>query len=465
MPGSTLTPLDWLAVAVGVVIFLMLAFAAVVSAREQEPRAAVVSSVLAVALSAPYLLLGLNEFKGVAPVTATLLLLTGGAAIALVIPLGKKRISEDDTPRGRIDERDIMFARNLLEVGSARFDEYYAAHPEKRTADDAFRALPGLLAPGTTMYDLYAYAAAGATEETVEYLRPLVDGEVAAERVVGDAQAVTEFIKSWALKLGAVSVGVTELRDYHMYSTVGRGEQYGQPVELNHGYAIAFTVEMSREMVASAPKGSIAMESYQQYLAAGAIAIQVAQLIRKLGYSARAHMDGNYRVVCPLVARDAGLGEIGRMGLLLTRELGPRVRLGVVTTELPLVTDARRFDCTVIDFCARCKKCAEICPSKAIRFGDREEIGGVRRWRIDQEACFTLWCRLGTDCGRCVSVCPYSHPDNLLHNFVRVGVRNSSLFRRLAIWLDDFFYGRRPPSAELPEWMRWEPVAEGDVTG
>ncbi len=47
--------------------------------------------------------------------------------------------------------------------------------------------------------------------------------------------------------------------------------------------------------------------------------------------------DAHFRVVCPLVARDAGLGEIGRMGLLMTPELGPRVCIGVVTTDAPLV--------------------------------------------------------------------------------------------------------------------------------
>ena len=65
-----------------------------------------------------------------------------------------------------------------------------------------------------------------------------------------------------------------------------------------------------------------------------------------------------------------------------------------------------------------------------------------------------LWTKLGTDCGRCVAVCPYSHPDNLLHGLVRAGVRNSSLFRRLAIRLDDVFYGKTPPPGELPGWMK-----------
>jgi epoxyqueuosine reductase QueG len=137
----------------------------------------------------------------------------------------------------------------------------------------------------------------------------------------------------------------------------------------------------------------------------------------------------------------------------MTPELGPRVRIAVVTTELPLVTDEPKRDPTVIDFCQRCSKCADACPSGAIPLGDRAMIDGVRRWRIDSEACYTLWCKLGTDCGRCMAVCPYSHPDNLLHNLVRRGVRHSPLLRRLAIRADDFFYGQRPPPAPLQEWL------------
>jgi hypothetical protein len=41
-----------------------------------------------------------------------------------------------------------------------------------------------------------------------------------------------------------------------------------------------------------------------------------------------------------------------------------------------------------------------------------------------------------------------------MHNLVRRGVRMSGRLRRLAIWGDDVFYGRRPPPRELPEWMR-----------
>jgi ferredoxin len=144
------------------------------------------------------------------------------------------------------------------------------------------------------------------------------------------------------------------------------------------------------------------------------------------------------------------------MGLLMTPDLGPRVRIAVVTTDLPLVADPARRDYTMIDFCTHCRKCADVCPSRAISFDQRGDIAGVYRWQIDQEACYTYWTVSGTDCARCVKVCPFSHPDNLLHNLVRRGVKNSSIFRRMAIYLDDLFYGDKPPPAESPVWTRVE---------
>jgi ferredoxin len=183
-------------------------------------------------------------------------------------------------------------------------------------------------------------------------------------------------------------------------------------------------------------------ESARQYVESAKIGIALAALIRGLGYPARAHIDGNYRVIAPLVARDAGLGEIGRIGILMTPRLGPRVRLGVVTTDLPLVADSPVDDRSVIDFCRNCRKCADSCPSGSIPEGEPEPIDGGQRWKIDPDSCFRYWNAIGTDCGRCMTVCPYSHPDNAAHNLVRWTTRRSGAARRGALWLDSLFYGR-----------------------
>jgi hypothetical protein len=52
-----------------------------------------------------------------------------------------------------------------------------------------------------------------------------------------------------------------------------------------------------------------------------------------------------------------------------------------------------------------------------------------------------------------MACCPYSHPNNLLHNIIRLGIKKSDLFRMIAVHLDDFFYGRKPKSANLPNWI------------
>jgi reductive dehalogenase len=252
-------------------------------------------------------------------------------------------------------------------------------------------------------------------------------------------------VKSLARYFGALDVGVTRLKPEHIYSHIGRGSgEYGVPITLEHKFAIAFTVEMDYEIMGSAPFAPVVMESARQYVEAGRIAVQLAQAIRNWGYSARAHMDGDYRVICPLVARDAGLGEIGRMGLLMTPRLGPRVRIAVVTTDLELTPDEDAPDESMIDFCMICGKCAENCPPKAISFDDRIEIDGALRWRINSDLCFRYWTAIGTDCGRCMNVCPYSHPDTFYHNLVRWANQRSWLLRRGALRMDDLFYGKYP---------------------
>ena len=40
-----------------------------------------------------------------------------------------------------------------------------------------------------------------------------------------------------------------------------------------------------------------------------------------------------------------------------------------------------------------------------------------------------------------------------MHNTVRFLIRNSGLARRMALSVDDYLYGRRPPPAEVEGWM------------
>ena len=438
----------------GTLFFLFIFYAGYVSFFEKEKKALQKIVALNIIIPSPFFLLAFINFPLQNQVAWSLIIITVLILILLLFPFRGNLKFYNDTPQDRYDERNIMFSRNLLTPGTKRFEEYYLSNPDKKIPDDKFRSFPGLLSKNSKFYDPFSFASAEANFRTVKAFFPKLDGPVNKKLSDIDPQQISTYIKNWALNNGVYSVGITELKDYHLYSHHGRGEMYGKEVKNNHKYAICFTVEMNKHFLACAPLGPAIMESAQQYLNSGKIAVQAAEFIRELGFPARAHIDGNYHLICPLVARDAGLGEIGRMGLLMTPGLGPRVRISVVTTDIPLVPDTRNIDLSMIDFCSVCNKCARNCPVNAIPLEGKKEINNIERWQIDSEACFTFWRYGGTDCGICMSVCPYSHPDNKFHNFIRSGIRNSLFFRKLALSLDDFFYGKKPANSDLPDWIK-----------
>jgi len=440
-------------IALGFIMLLGFGAFGWVSVREGERRAARIA-VAAAALTSLPLFLATRLPVGVKVVLLGLIVAGGLVGVILfLLPVGRVERG-DDVPKKRFDERDIMFARARLVPDSPEYLAYYAMRPENQAGDDKVRSLPGLLSPTASKANPLAFASTRASFSLTEALSDEVDGPVNPERSQFPSDRITDYVKNLTRYYGAYTVGITRLQPYHVYSHVGRGSgDYGAPITLDHRYAIAFTVEMDHAMVSPAPEASTVMESARQYVEFARVALQLGYLIRSLGYPARAHIDGNYRVIAPLVARDAGLGEIGRMGLLMTPELGPRVRVGVVTTDLPLIPDERGDDTSMIDFCRFCKKCAQDCPSRSIPFGDREEVDGALRWRIDPDSCFRYWNIIGTDCGRCMAVCPYSHPNNLAHNPVRWAIRRSGLARRAALWMDDLFYPGRGPSHPAPDWI------------
>ena len=437
--------------AVGGALCLAFSF---LSFREREPRAGWISLVLALLAPLPYVVTAVVPFPGHVECAEALLIVTAVVAVALLLPIDRRLTPEKDTPGARFDERDLVFVRRKLKPGDGKFEAYYARHPERRAVDDALRAAPGVLSPESAQYHRLVFTGVRGSLNAIYALLKERDGAPAPQQAAVAPQEATRFLKAWCLQMGAHSVGVAALQDYHLYSHGGYRDNYGVPVERHHPFAIALTVEMDRSMTRGAPAAPAWLEAAKQYEAGANIAMQLSILIRHLGYSARAQVFDNYEVVAPLVARDAGLGEIGRMGLLMTPRLGPRVRIAIVTSNLPLVPDERTPEPAAIDFCLHCTKCADACPGRAIPFGDRNSSNGGLRWVINPERCYRVWCTMGTPCGRCMAVCPHGHPNAFPHNWVRVGVRHSYLFRRFAILMDDILYGKVPAPLPMPEWMQ-----------
>jgi len=164
-----------------------------------------------------------------------------------------------------------------------------------------------------------------------------------------------------------------------------------------------------------------------------------------------AHYEG---IMVPL-AVDAGLGECARMGYLITKEYGPRIRLSGVTTDMPLVPD-KPVDIGVEDFCKICEKCSRTCPSKSIPFGDPTDGDGIIRWKYNGQSCADRWLATGTDCGICMRICPWSHARTFPHRFIVDVVSRNKFSRRLFSLMDDIFYGKKPKPKKGPDWARYK---------
>jgi len=468
------------AVFVSVIVLFTLSFL-IASINEKEPRAALLAGAVNFLLIGVelciYWLYTLGFFSGSAGLP---LLLAGWVVVGYGIYFfGRHSGTNKKALKGvdglivgeaqRFDERQQVFARERsIRPGSAQYEAFYRAHPELEQMDSERRAVGGILGtsgaidrPGG-MPNVAAMEAAfsipphfgkpknhsPAVRLLPEQDRPDLSPEEAARRV-----------KGFARQLGAGAVGVTRINPLWVYSHRGEifyenWDEWGQEITVDYAYAIVFAVEMDWKMVSTAPHTPSVAESALSYSKGSWISTQLAAFIANLGYAATANHSRHYDLLMTPAAVDAGLGELGRFGYLITKELGPRVRIFAVTTDLPMACD-QPVDIGVEDFCRFCKKCAHCCPSISIPDGEQQEANGTLRWKLNAESCFGYWAKAGTDCNVCMRVCPWSHPRTMPHRVVISMVVRNKWARRLFSLMDDLFYGKKPKPKASPPWAQY----------
>ena len=301
----------------------------------------------------------------------------------------------------RIDERDIMFARMQYKPGTIQYEDYYRRYPERKEGDDELRSRSELYAPETPTFDHILSPAADANFNLMADIRHLCEGEPSNTKTELDTADASKVLKNLALKYGALDAAIAYLDKDMFYSHRGRLlEYYGKEVDTSLRNAIIFLVKMDEEPINTAPAITESVETSKAYVEAAVIGLQITYAIRGLGYNARCHMDANYLFPVVPAAVKAGLGERGRHSLLISKVNGPFVRIGAVTTDLPLVFDESP-PIGIERFCKICRRCIRTCPAQTISDSQKPVD-----WRIDQELCYGRWRHLGTDCGICISTCP-----------------------------------------------------------
>ena len=215
-------------------------------------------------------------------------------------------------------------------------------------------------------------------------------------------------IKAASYFLGIDAVGISRCPEWSWYSH----DAAGTPIDPPHDQAISMIVDQGYETMegASGDDWISVAQSMRAYLRFALLGGVIARQIRNLGYAAKAHtvLDGD--VLQPPLLLLSGLGEVSRIGeVILNPFLGPRLKSGVVTTDMPLAHD-RPIDFGLQKFCEACNKCARECPSGAITAGPKLMFNGYEIWKSDSQKCATY--RITTDggamCGRCMKTCPWN---------------------------------------------------------
>mgnify|MGYP001134220098 FL=1 len=217
-----------------------------------------------------------------------------------------------------------------------------------------------------------------------------------------DYAALATDIKRWARELGFADVGIAGtdlghdeaylerwLADGHhgeMDYMARHGTRRSRPAELEPGTLRVVSVRMDYIPPGTANAWDVIHDGEKAYVARYALgrdyhkvmrnrlqklAAKIGERIGDFGY--RAYVD-SAPVLEKALARNAGLGWIGKHTVLINKRAGSYFFLGELYTDLPLPVDE-----PASAHCGSCRRCIDICPTQAI----------VAPYRLDARKCIS----------------------------------------------------------------------------
>lgn len=217
-----------------------------------------------------------------------------------------------------------------------------------------------------------------------------------------DYAALARDIKHWARELGFADVGIAGtdlghdeaylerwLADGHhgeMDYMARHGTRRSRPAELEPGTLRVVSVRMDYIPPGTANAWGVIHDGEKAYVARYALGRDYHKVIRnrlqklaariteRVGdFAYRAYVD-SAPVLEKALARNAGLGWIGKHTVLINKRAGSYFFLGELYTNLPLPIDE-----PASAHCGSCRRCIDICPTQAI----------VAPYRLDARKCIS----------------------------------------------------------------------------
>lgn len=339
----------------------------------------------------------------------------------------------------RFEQKNNMILRRLWDKSLTTYSKMFEFNIEKHinsNKEGYSREDFAFVAAGWTVYEKFPYAFTWERGDLMDIGYGV--NWMKNKYSINDNKKFTTRVKKAAKLYGASLVGISDINKKWIYKNgfvrppntsesdskkdVRKGKTSGSiletPINLPKGInkAIMIAIEMDEDAISTAPAQPAAATAAITYSKMSFVISCLGEFIRNLGY--RAIQCGNDTALSIPLAIDAGLGALGRHGLLITPEYGPRVRICKVFTDLPIIADKPNLEFLnkIERYCKVCYKCSDACETKAISIEENPSFHGknisnnpgVKKYYTDGEKCFKFWIENSSDCGACIAACPFS---------------------------------------------------------
>ena len=210
-------------------------------------------------------------------------------------------------------------------------------------------------------------------------------------KFIADNDFMPEF-ENYAHSLGISSVGYTQMTPDLMLK-----DKF-----IQYPFTIVLTMEMNKEILETAPGADAKDLNDTAYVRTAILTTKLSDYLRKNGYATEvAHPEGGI-VNFSALGQKAGLGYIGKSGLLITPELGPRLKISAIfvsIANLPVKDENKHT--WIPEYCNKCSKCVKACPHEALI--EKETCCGGKEIELIKKNC--IGCSQG--CTYCIEACPF----------------------------------------------------------
>ena len=258
---------------------------------------------------------------------------------------------------GTIPTESELLEAGLHTAGSSYSKDLRFNEPVEGMSKGSVRATQSLFFALSSLNELTQPHSFGRTNDRLDIQKLIVDGDrfmprhlVDREPDIEDPELLRNLIQKVGRLAGAGDVGVAELDKRWFYTHRGddapiefearekpvlNDERTVIPEKMDR--VVVGVTEMPFQLMTTSPSKGASAGAAQAYGRMGVESTTVATWIRSMGYNAIPSK--NDTSISVPQAIDAGLGEGGRHGRLVTPQFGGNVRIWKVFTDMPLTVD------------------------------------------------------------------------------------------------------------------------------